>query len=226
MLDATGVCINDPGNRINYRRIQVDAANEYDGPPSALFDDVEPCVWYEEAVNWLIDEGLADGFADNTFRGLEPITRGQVTRMVWRLYGEDDTAHENTFTDSAPWIDEALDWISDPAGLAAPDPLATGYPDGSFRPAASITRAEVTRMLYRSAGAPDVSDLGEYPQPFSDVPAWVDDAVRWIVHDPDGDGPLEPIATGYPNGTYRPTVDITRAAVARMLERYDAAVQP
>jgi hypothetical protein len=221
ILDATGVCVTDPGNRIVYRRIQVDAADAYQGPPSAFFDDVPSCVWYEDAVNWLIDAGIAEGFADNTFRGMQDITRAQVARMVWRLFGEPDTAHENTYTDSAPWIDDALDWVSDPAGPATPDPLMAGYGDGTFRPANPITRGEVTRLLYRAAGSPVVTGL---PQPFSDVPRWLDDAVRWIADDPDDGGPLEPIATGYGNGTYRQQNPITRAAVARMLQRFDAAV--
>jgi hypothetical protein len=143
--------------------------------------------------------------------------------MVWRLFGSPATGHENTFSDTPAWLDDALDWLTDPTGPGAPEPLITGYNDGTFRANNAITRAEVTRMLYRAAGSPSVTGL---PQPFTDVPPWVDDAVRWIVDDPDDGGTLEPIATGYPDDTFRPTVDITRAAVARMLQRFDAAVQP
>lgn len=222
LLDATGVCITDPGNDITYRRIQVDVAVATTDAPSALFDDVPACSWYEGAVNWLLHEGLANGYGDNTFRGDLPITRAAVTNMLWNLYGAPDVAHEHTFTDGANWIEDALDWISDPAGPAAPEPLAAGYQNGTkFRPNNQITRGEVARMLWRAAGAPE-----GFTQPFDDVPPWLDLAVRWIADDPDDGGPLEPIATGYADDTFRDRNPITRAAVARMLQRFDAAVQP
>jgi hypothetical protein len=75
-------------------------------------------------------------------------------------------------------------------------------------------------MLYRIAGSPDVTDAG-YDHPFTDVAPWADDAVRWITHDPDGTGPLEPIAAGYTDNTFRPNDPITRAQVARMLYRFN-----
>jgi hypothetical protein len=44
--------------------------------------------------------------------------------------------------------------------------------------------------------------------------------VRWIVHDPDGDGPQEPIMTGYPDDTFRPEGRVSRATFVSMLRRW------
>ncbi len=44
---------------------------------------------------------------------------------------------------------------------------------------------------------------------FSDVPAWVEDPVRWIT--------AEGYARGFPNGTYRPDANINRGEVTNML---------
>jgi subtilisin family serine protease len=222
LLDASGVCIRDPGNNLWYRRIDIGAAATTTLSPSALFNDVRPCIWYEDAVNWLVFNGLANGYPDNTFRGDNDIIRAEFTNMLWQLFGQPATAHEHTWTDGLPWIENALDWMADPAGPASPSPLANGYPDNTFRPNNAITRGEVANMLWRAAGSPDA---GSTP-PFSDVPAWLAQAVTWIADDPDDGGTLEPIATGYPDGTFRDRVPVTRAEVARMLQRYDAAVQP
>jgi hypothetical protein len=94
----------------------------------------------------------------------------------------------------------------------------TGFPGDTFRPDDGISRAQVTRLLYRVAGEPDVSDPA-YDHPFTDVDAWVDDAVRWITHDPDGDGPTQPVATGYPDNLFRPDTGTTRAQTTRMVCR-------
>jgi len=149
LLDATGVCIADPGNNRVYRRIDVGAAADFTGAPGALFDDVASCAWYEDAVNWLLFEELAEGYDDNTFRGDLNITRAQVTRMIHRLFGSPNTGHEHPFSDVPTWVEDAVDWINDPAGPGAPQPLANGYDNGTFRDTLNITRAQVTRMLQR-----------------------------------------------------------------------------
>ncbi len=45
-------------------------------------------------------------------------------------------------------------------------------------------------------------------------------AVRWIVHDPDGRGPQQPILTGYPNDNFRPEGRVSRATFVNMLRRW------
>ena len=104
--------------------------------------------------------------------------------------------------DVPAWVDHEVAWL-----LAAGH--ATGYPDGTFRPQLDISRAQVARMLYRLAGRPPVGDLAAHGMP--DAPAWVDDAVTWLV--------ANDYATGYPDGTFKPNRPITRAQVARMLYR-------
>ena len=115
------------------------------------------------------------------------------------------------FSDVPSWVDDAVDW-------AAFWDIATGYPNGTFRPDLDITRAQVVRMLYRLAGEPDVSGLPDHP--FTDVPPWVEDAVKWAAHDPDGAGPLPPLINGYSDNTFRPDISISRGQVIRMLYRY------
>ncbi|MEL7207629.1 MAG: S-layer homology domain-containing protein, partial [Actinomycetota bacterium] len=105
------------------------------------------------------------------------------------------------------WVEAAVRWITSDAY----DPrIMTGYPNGTFQPNLAITRAQFARLLYREAGAPDVSGLPDHG--LSDVPLWVEDAVRWAK--------ANQIMTGYPDGTFGPNGSITRGQVVRAKYRF------
>jgi hypothetical protein len=95
------------------------------------------------------------GFPDHTFRAASDITRGQVVRMVWRLAGEPGPAvgcTPATLDDVPTWVRPAVDWATcDPDG-GGPDPaLMAGFPNHTFRSDDAITRAQVARLLLRTA---------------------------------------------------------------------------
>ena len=88
--------------------------------------------------------------------------------------------------------------------------VVVGYPDGTFRPAATVTRAEFAKMLCLYAGQ---SEFVSAASSFTDVfPAnwfygWVSRAVEqgWI--------------TGYPDGSFKPQNMVTQQEIAAMLVR-------
>ncbi len=123
------------------------------------------------------------------------------------------------FSDPAPWIDDALSWISYHG-------IATGYSDGRFRHSRAVTRGQVVNWLWRLAGSPaPAGGPGCGLDLFSDVNASA--AIDWAACDPPGEGPGEqPIITGYRNGTFRSTRPITRAQVVRMVWRFAAEPAP
>jgi hypothetical protein len=92
----------------------------------------------------------------------------------------------------------------------------TGYPDGTYRPTAVVTRGALSETLYRMAGRPDIGDA---VSPFSDVPEshLFHDAITWMA--------LRGHASGYPDGTYRPGDPVTRQTASAMLYHY-AGSQP
>ena len=115
-----------------------------------------------------------------------------------------DACPVHGLTDVPAWISEAATWATCLGFMS-------GYPNNTFGPNLPITRAQVASLLYKIAGSPDVSVVFWPGHGLSDVPAWVEDPVKWMV----GWG----YATGYPNGTFRPNNNITRAEMARMLFR-------
>jgi hypothetical protein len=83
-----------------------------------------------------------------------------------------------------------------------------GYPDGTFRPNAPVTRAQAAKMLVTGRGW----SLYTPPWPaFTDVPVG-----HWAyayIHTAQSHG----IAGGYPDGTFRPDTLVTRAQLAKMV---------
>jgi len=123
-------------------------------------------------------------------------------------------AAETAFSD----VPDGAPFAEDIAWLTAGG-LAAGYADGSFRPAAPVSRQALASFLYRhahdGAAPPPCSD-----QWFGDVPTSSPfcGAVAWLV----GTG----IATGYTDGSFRPDAPVSRQATAAFLQRYRAAAAP
>jgi acetyl esterase/lipase len=167
--------------------------------------------WYELAAGWASRHGIATGYRGGTFRGDLPVERGQLVLMLWRFADEPDPTGlpGHGFSDVPPWLEGALRW-------ARSEGLVAGYPDGSFREGLPVTRAQATRMLHRFAGSADVSGLP--PHGLTGVPAWVDDAVRWLVAPREvqlleGGG----IGSGYPDGSFRSGWPLSRAQLVSWL---------
>ena len=95
-------------------------------------------------------------------------------------------------------------FVNDAARLG----VVNGYTDGTFRPAAQISRAETAAILYRMAGSPQVAASAV----FSDVPAesWAAPAIAWCAENG--------VVNGF-NGRFMPTEPVTRQDLATMLVR-------
>jgi hypothetical protein len=183
--------------------------------PEHAFSDVP--VWVADAVRWITyptyGTPLMEGFSDGTFRVADPITRAQVVRLLYREAEEPNVSGygPHPFTDVPSWVEDAVRW-------AFGEGIVTGETPTTFAPDDPITRAQVVRMVYRFAGGQDVSGIDAHP--FSDVPAWVEDAVTWAA-DPDN---ALPLVTGETPTTFAPSEDITRGQVVRM--NYRLALTP
>ena len=156
--------------------------------------------------DWLnTDDHMAylNGYPDGTFRPDRNMTRAEAAQLFYNLLLDKDVAATVTFddVDSSAWYAGAVDTL---ASLG----IINGVGDGKFEPERSITRAEFTAIAMRFA---DLETDGE--NIFSDVDEadWFYDVVvgsiqyGWI--------------NGYPDGTFRPYDDITRAEVTAIVNR-------
>ena len=84
----------------------------------------------------------------------DPITRGQVVRMVYRVAGSPPVAGIDPppFDDVPAWVADAIRWAANPDN---PLPLVTGETPTQFNAEEDITRGQVARMVWRLAITPE-----------------------------------------------------------------------
>ena len=105
------------------------------------YSDVAAGQWYNNAVSTMTRAGIVNGYPDGTFRPNAPITRAEMAKII-ALFAKLDKS-----TDRFP--DAAGHWAEAYIRLAAGNGWIEGYPDGTFRPNQSITRAETVTMIDR-----------------------------------------------------------------------------
>ena len=136
-------------------------------PITVTFDDVPADAWYTEAVNTLASLDILNGVGNNKFEPERSITRAEFTTIAMR-FTNGTLSGTNIFPDVNP-----DDWFYDYVVGSIQYGWINGYPDGTFGPNDSITRAEVTtitnRMLGRSADEAFVDSHQDSLVQFGDI---------------------------------------------------------
>lgn len=165
----------------------------------------------EEFVpKWLnIDDHYAYiiGYEDGTVRPQGNITRAEVATIFFRLL-TDEVREEYWSTESGYSDVSSSDWYNNAISTLSNLGVITGYEDGTFRPNASISRAEFVTIATRF-----FDYTAEYEGTFSDVSysSWYADFVQAAVD--------MGLVNGYENGTFRPNASITRAEAVAIVNR-------
>ncbi|MFR7873320.1 S-layer homology domain-containing protein [Peptoniphilus sp. HMSC062D09] len=96
--------------------------------------------WFSKAVNYVVAKGLISGYPDGTFKPNESITRAEFAQMI-SGYVKNEKKSSTDFQDVKDhWAKDAIDKLYGNKNVS-------GYPDGSFKPNAKITRAEAVTIL-------------------------------------------------------------------------------
>ncbi|MBT9260317.1 MAG: S-layer homology domain-containing protein [Clostridiales bacterium] len=137
------------------------------GPPAwAGFKDVPPGAPYAADVNVLETLGIAKGYPDGTFGVGKPMTRQEFAVFLMRTLGYEPVA-EGVQDPPKPFADQNQigSWAKGAVNLAVALGIISGYPDGTFRPQGTVTRAEAMAMLVRALGFKKWAEgLGEWPK--------------------------------------------------------------
>ena len=194
--------------------------------PLQSFTDVKKSAWYYEHVNNACSMGLMEGTSVTTFEPNATLTRAMLVTMIGRfeerLYGELIVSTEDVFSDV-----KAGKWYSDYVAWAAEKGVVEGYPDGTFRPNAPVTREEAVTILgrYHNKNVPGMimSDAMLRPYyPHTDTAEISDWAEKWVhlgmslgaVHFEMGAVDADPESA--PEYYFRPNDTITRAEAAKV----------
>lgn len=122
-------------------RLLTESSRNYYFSKTNDYTDVNAGDWFNNAISTLSNAGIVTGYNDGTFRPNQPITRGEMAKIIANF------ANLNKGTKS--FTDLSGHWSKSYVELAAGNGWIAGYPDGSFRPDQKITRAETVTMINR-----------------------------------------------------------------------------
>ena len=171
-----------------------------DKPMPPVVDPDKPQLNTEDHYAYIV------GYEDGTVRPEGDITRAEVATIFFRLLT--DESRDEYWSQTNDYIDVAEgDWYNNAVSTLSKAGILNGYEDGSFQPNGNITRAEFATIAARFFEAtyegedlfPDIEDH------------WARDYINQAAH--------AGIVNGYPNGTFQPQENITRAEAMTIVNR-------
>ena len=192
----------------NVRRthtIEVIFVKTNGNPQTGVFVDVATGSYYEDAVDWAVENGITKG-TDNTHFSPDGIcTRAQAVTFLWRAAGSPKPE-----TRTMPFTDiPAGSYYYDAVLWAVENGITKGTSNTTFSPNMTCTRAQIVAFLWRSEKSPAAGTVN----PFADVnsTAYYAGAVLWALR--------EDITKGTTSTTFSPDADCTRAQIVTFLWR-------
>ena len=174
-------------------------------PQTGVFVDVATGSYYEDAVDWAVENGITKGTDDTHFSPDGICTRAQAVTFLWRAAGSPKPE-----TRTMPFTDVPVgSYYYDAVLWAVENGITKGTSDTTFSPNITCTRAQIVAFLWRSEKSPAAGTAN----PFADVKstAYYADAVLWAVK--------ENITKGTTSTTFGPNADCTRAQIVTFLWR-------
>ena len=174
-------------------------------PQTGVFVDVATGSYYEDAVDWAVENGITKGTDDTHFSPDGICTRAQAVTFLWRAAGSPEPE-----TRAMPFTDVPVgSYYYDAVLWAVENGITKGTSDTTFSPNMTCTRAQIVAFLWRSEKSPAAGTAN----PFADVKstAYYAGAVLWAVK--------ENITKGTTSTTFSPNADCTRAQIVTFLWR-------
>ena len=182
------------------------------------FGDVAEDYWAIDPINACIDAGIVTGYADGFYRPDVPVDRAAMAVYIARGLAGGEAGvpagpEEPTF-DDVP----VGHWAYDHIEYAVLSAIVTGYGTGTYQPDWAVTRAQMAVFVARAVVDPTGEEgLVDYQPPetptFLDVThiTWCFAHVEYLAEND--------IVSGYPDGYYRPTLEVTRDQMAVYIAR-------
>ena len=131
----------------------------------------------KNAVEFLQQRGILDGYGDGSFKPENPINRAESIKVLLESIGEaPDEVTQATFTDVSVHA-----WFAGYVQKAKRQGIVKGYEDGSFRPEKTVNQVELLKVAFESFGI----DLTDYPitnlPADSDMNAWYAPYLQYAI---------------------------------------------
>jgi competence protein ComEC len=170
---------------------------------AASFNDIDSSYRFYDEVMYLANHDIIGGYKNGDFGPYDTVTREAAAAMIGRALGFNEERKDTIFPDVTE-----RSYASGYINEAVREGIISGFPDGTYRPNAPVTRGQMAIFLAR---AYDLKE--EHPTQFSDVrfSMVAYPYIKKIL----ADG----ITSGYPDGTFRPDNKLTRGDFSAFLAR-------
>lgn len=175
-------------------------------PAANPFKDLEDTHWAKDNMLELVDKKVLTGYPDGTIKPDLEVTRAEMAVIIAKAIGLVPAENPDLkFKDK----DQIGDWAAGYIQAAVENNIIVGYEDNTFRPSNKLTREEMIVMVmkaykYEPVQAPELAFADK-----GDIGSWSIGYVAKAVE--------MKLVAGYPDNTFRPKKNVTRAEVSTVI---------
>lgn len=161
--------------------------------------------WAYAQISSLINQGIASGYPDGTFKPDNTVTRAEFIVMINKAFGF-NLSQDINYTDVKPDY-----WAYNDLKIAAAAGYIAGFEDGSMKPDSPVNREQAAVIL---AKVLVLDTSASKILPYTDaqtIGAWSLNSISALFD--------AGLISGYPDGTFQPTNPITRAEAAVLIAK-------
>ena len=144
--------------------------------------------WAKDQIQRFVDSGHIKGYPDGTFKPDNNITRAEFMTIANNAFGYTEKA-EIDYSDVADGS-----WYEDAVAIAKAAGYIAGYPDGTMKPDAPISRQEAAVIVAKINALETDAAAADTFKDGTTIPAWSKGAIGACVK--------AEILTGYPDGSF------------------------
>ncbi len=195
-IDGNG---NGNGNQDNGDKINISTGG---GKEQTVVNDLQEKAHYAPYIV---------GYNDNTVRPQQASERIEFIRMIYNLFAEPNVDVNRNSLANYPDVEDNV-WYSEALAFCINIGIVTGFEDGTMRPNAEISRAEMAVMLVKLMDYLELEYENTYREDLEDVKGhWAEHYIHILYN--------SEIAYGMPNGNFYPNNKVTRAEVVAFINR-------
>ena len=132
--------------------------------------------WAQRSIQEALSLGIIKGYSDGTFKPNGTLTRAEFALMLMNALKPQEAGTKLTFTDAA----KIGAWAQEAVAQAVQAGIINGYEDGTFRPNAEITRAEMAVILAKILGKSNEASATTGFADDKDIPEWAKSSVAYL----------------------------------------------
>ena len=173
------------------------------------FSDIQNS-WAKSSILTSYMNGWMTGISSDTFSPDSPMTRAQAATILVRMLSLNPELNSSySFDDcKGSWAEKYID-------TARKYNIVSGIGDNQFAPEQTVTREEITVMLNNILGYTSSSSVTAFSDVSMQTNSWSFDSINALSE--------KGIVTGYSDGSFKPSIGVTRAEVSALFTRLDTA---